>query len=223
MLSTLGGKPWAKWQGGKAKAPPVATTWALLGHLTENYPTTWAPRVAEAISVAVLDKVIHIRGSLIAGTLTNGHKLFPQGSGKRWFCEQAHTPHTTHREVLPVPGDATLKNHSPVGKDVSLRQPFLLYVGGEGGWGVASNFGYLKHWGIGYACELLFVFLPAAAEFIFQVVLCPPPDPPHPAPPLPRGPSFLCIVVVFPSSFPFLLQGGKGGPGYATISPPSIF
>ena len=80
MLSTLGGKPGAKWQGGKAKAPPVATTWALLGHRTENYPTTWAPRVAEATSVAVLDKVIHIRGSLIAGTLTNGHKLFPQGS-----------------------------------------------------------------------------------------------------------------------------------------------
>ena len=44
-----GTKAGAKWQGDKAKAPPVATTWALLGHPTENYPTTWAACPAEAI------------------------------------------------------------------------------------------------------------------------------------------------------------------------------
>ena len=48
---------------------------------------------------------------LFRSTLTNGHKLFPQGSGKRWFREEHHTPHTTHRKVLPVPVDATLENH----------------------------------------------------------------------------------------------------------------
>ena len=44
---------------------------------------------------------------------------------EKMVCEHQHTPRTTHthREVLPAPGDATLKNHSPVGKDVSLRQP----------------------------------------------------------------------------------------------------
>ena len=60
MLSTLGDKPGAKWQGGKAKAPPVATTWALLEHTTENYPTTWAAGLAEAIRIQEC-RLLHAR------------------------------------------------------------------------------------------------------------------------------------------------------------------
>jgi len=76
---------------------------------------------------------------LFRSTLTNGHKLFPQGSGKRWFCEEFYTSHTTHCEVLPVPGDATLKNHS--GKTWFCEQAHTPHTTHHAPRGVASVWG----------------------------------------------------------------------------------